>query len=156
ALAGEREAFVSAVHDAKQQAQEQGELSSDAVARVQTTGRALYEKAKSPTIVATPTERNEALNYLKGMAALAKIAGHSETLQALKELKTIKTTHVANLIAFMHAYNMRFGPADSPAQRTAYRALYPILKGDRDRIYASLDPQALKPPPPPDPRVNPV
>jgi hypothetical protein len=155
ALAKEREAFVSAVRDAKTQATEQGELSSDAIARVQEAGKALYAKAQSPDVVATPTERNEALNYLKGMAALARIAGHSETLQALRELKKIETTHVANLMAFMHAYNLRFGPADSPDQRRIYQALYPILKGDRDRIYAALGPQASATPAPPDPKVNP-
>jgi hypothetical protein len=156
ALAREREAFVSAVRDARAQAQEQGELSSDAIARVQNTGKALYAKAQSPDLVATPSERNEALNYLKGMAALAKIAGHSDTLRALQELKKIETTHVANLIAFMHAYNLRFGPAESPEQRTAYRTLYPILKGDRDRIYAALGPPASTAPTPPDPKLNPA
>jgi hypothetical protein len=156
ALAKEREAFVSAVHDAKAQAQEQGELSSDAITRVQETGKALYAKAQSPDVVATPSDRNEALNYLKGMAALARIAGNSDTLRALQELKKIQTTHVANLIAFMHAYNLRFGPAETPEQRRVYQTLYPILKGDRDRIYASLGPQASATPSPPDPKVNPA
>jgi hypothetical protein len=155
ALAKEREAFVSAVHDARTQAQEQGELSSDAVARVQEAGRALYARAQSPDVVATPAERNEALNYLKGMAALAKLAANSDTLQALRELKKIKTTHVANLMGFMHAYNLRFGPAESAEQRKVYRALYPILRGDRDRIYAALGPQATAPPAAPDPKLNP-
>jgi hypothetical protein len=156
ALSAEREAFVAAVHDARQQAHEQGELSSEAVTRVQQAGKALYAKAQSPDVTALPTERNEALNYLKGMAALAKMAANPDTLQALRELKKVKTTHVANLIAFMHAFNLRFGPADSPNQRTAYRTLYPILKGDRDRIYGALGPQATSPPSPPDPKANPA
>jgi hypothetical protein len=156
ALAKEREAFVSAVHDAKAQAQEQGELSSDAITRVQETGKALYAKAQSPDVVATPSERNEALNYLKGMAALARIAANTDTLQALRELKKIQTTHVANLMAFMHVYNLRFGPAETPEQRRVYQTLYPILKGDRDRIYASLGPQATASPSPPDPKLNPA
>ncbi len=156
ALTGEREAFIAAVAEARRQAREQGELSGAAVASVQTTGKALYLRAKSPDVSATPTEREAALNYLKGMAALAKIAANPDTLHALRELKQIKTTHVANLIAFMHTYNLRFGPAVTPAQRNAYRAIYPILRADRDRIYAALDPQAAKPPPPPDPKFNPA
>ena len=156
ALTGEREAFVAAVAEARRQARENGELRPEAVRTVQATGKALYAKASSPQVSATPTERSEALNYLKGMAALAKIAENPDTLQAMRELKQIKTTHVANLIAFMHTYNLRFGPAESPAQRTAYRELYPTLRADRDRIYAALDPQATKPPPPPDPKVNPT
>jgi hypothetical protein len=155
-LTSEREAFVAAVAEAKRQARENGELKPDAVRTVQETGKALYAKASSPTVSATPTERSEALNYLKGMAALAKIAENPDTLQAMRDLKQIKTTHVANLIAFMHTYNLRFGPAESPAQRTAYRYLYPSLKADRDRIYAALSPSPTQPPPPPDPKVNPV
>ncbi len=156
ALTSEREAFVAAVAEARRQARENGELTPEAVRTVQAAGKALYAKASSPQVSATPTERSEGLNYLKGMAALAKIAQNPDTLQAMRELKQLKTTHVANLIAFMHTYNLRFGPAESPAQRTVYRDLYPTLKGDRDRIYAALDPQATKPPPPPDPMVNPT
>jgi hypothetical protein len=156
ALTGEREAFIAAVRDARRQAQEQGEISTDAVRAVQATGTALFAKAKSPKIVATPAARNEALNYLKGMAALAKIAENPDVLRGLKELKQIEKTHVANLIGFMHTYNLRFGPADTPEQRSAYRAIYPVFKGDRDRIYAALTPQASQVPPPPDPKANPT
>jgi hypothetical protein len=156
ALTSEADAFVASVKEARRQAQENGELSSDAVARVKETARALYAKAQSPTITALPADRNEGLNYLKGAAALAKIAANPDTLRALQELKKIKTTHMSNLIGFMHAYNLRFGPADSAEQRVAYRTLYPLLKGDRDRVLASLGPQATQTPPPPDPKANPT
>jgi hypothetical protein len=160
ALSAEREAFIAAVREARRQAHEQGEITPAAVNAVQSAGRALYDKAKSPQIVATPTDRNAALNYLKGMAALAKILENPDTLQALKDLKEVKTTHVANLIAFMHTYNLRFGPAESAAERKAYQTLYPILRGDRDRITSAPPPpagtQASAPPPPPDPRSNPT
>jgi hypothetical protein len=74
----------------------------------------------------------------------------------MRELKQIKSTKVANLVAFMHAYNLRFGPAVTPEQRSAYHKLYPALKGDRDRIYATLKAQASAPPPPPEPGQNPT
>ena len=137
-LKAEREAFVKAAHAAASEAREKDEISADSVRAVQTTGRALYDKAKSPQVRATPEERNEALNYLKGMSAMIKILENPDTLQALKELKKIKTTHVANLIAFMQTYNLRFGPATTPDQRNAYRKLYPVLKADRDQVVAAL------------------
>jgi hypothetical protein len=155
ALTPEREAFVAAAQEASRQAREQGELSSDAVTNVQVTGRALYQKAKSPQVKATPAERDQALNYLKGMAALARIAANPDTLQAMRELKQVETTHIANLIAFMQTYNLRFGPAGTPEQRRAYQTLYPILRADRERFYAALQPQASAVPPS-DPNANPT
>src|SRR5207237_1046498 len=137
ALTPEREALIAAVREARRQGQEQGEIASEAVRAVQTAETALYEKARSPQVRATQAERDEALNYLKGMAAMARIMENPDMQQAIKELKEIKTTHVANLMAFMHTYNLRFGPANTPEQRRAYQKLYPILKSDRDQIYAS-------------------
>jgi hypothetical protein len=43
---------------------------------------------------------------------------------------------LSNLLGFMHAYNLRFGVADSPEQRTAYSKLFEILDESRDRILA--------------------
>jgi hypothetical protein len=154
-LTAEREAFIKAAREAARQAREQGEISGEAVRAVQTTGRALYEKAKSPDIRATPDKRDEALNYLKGMAAMARILENADTLQAFKELKKIKTTKIGNLVAFMQTYNLRFGPAVTPTQRDAYRKLYPLLKADRDLIY-DAHPMPSEPPPPPDPKANPA
>jgi hypothetical protein len=154
-LTAEREAFIKAVREAARQAREENEISNEAVRAVQATGKALYDKAKSPKVRATPDERNEALNYLKGMAAMARILENTDTLQAFKELKQIKTTHIANLVAFMQNYNLRFGPATTPEQRNAYRTLYPLLKSDRDRIYAAQSTTG-EPPPPPEPKGNPA
>ena len=157
ALTSEREAFVAAVAEARRQARENGELTAEAVRTVQETGKALYAKASSPTGQRHPDRtRARGSTTSRGWPPWPRSRQNPDTLQAMRELKKIKTTHVANLIAFMHTYNLRFGPAESPAQRTAYRDLYPTLKADRDRIYAALDPQATKPPPPPDPKVNPT
>jgi hypothetical protein len=154
ALTAEREAFVNAVHEAAGQAREQDEISPEAIRTVQATGRALYQKAKSAEVGATRDERNEALTYLKGMSGLARMLENPDTIQALKELKKIETTQVANLVAFMQAYNLRFGPADSAAQRKAYRTLYPILKADRDQIYTKPETTAALAPS--NPKANPA
>lgn len=156
ALAAERDAFIKAAREAARQAREENEVSPAAAKAVQATGQALYAKAKSPKIRATPDERSEALNYLKGMAAFARMLENPDTVEALKELKKVEKTRVANLIAFMHTYNLRFGPAETPQQRNAYQVLYPILKADRDRVTASVRPQVGATPPPPNPKAGPT
>jgi len=155
ALAKEREAFIAAAREARRQGREQDEISPEAVKAVQTTGRALYDKAKSPQVKATPDDRNEALNYLKAMAAFAQILENPNMLHALKDLKKVETTHVSNLIAFMHVFNLRFGPAVKPEQKIAYQKLYPILKGDRDKGTSTIQAAQTSPPPPP-PSVSPT
>jgi hypothetical protein len=156
AFTPERNALIDAVRNARQQGQEQGTINPEAITALQAAGRAIYEKARSPETPATKAQRDEALNFLKGLAALSRIMENPDIQHAMRELKQIKSTRVANLIGFMHAYNLRFGPAVTPEQRNAYQKLYPILKGDRDRIYDSVKPQAAAPPPPPAPGQNPT
>ena len=43
---------------------------------------------------------------------------------------------MGNLLAFMHTFNLRFGPATTPRQRQVYTELYPVLDQTRDRILA--------------------
>ncbi len=52
----------------------------------------------------------------------------------LAELDKVKTTTLGSLLSFMHAYNLRFGPATTEAQHTVYQNLYPILAEGRDKI----------------------
>ena len=43
---------------------------------------------------------------------------------------------VGNLLGFMNAYNLRFGPATTPRQRQAYSQLFGILDQTRDQMLA--------------------
>ena len=43
---------------------------------------------------------------------------------------------IGNLLGFMHAYNLRFGPATTPKQRQTYHQLFAILDQTRDQILA--------------------
>ena len=41
---------------------------------------------------------------------------------------------MGNLLGFMHAYNLRFGPATTIKERNAYRQLYEAIDQTRDQI----------------------
>jgi hypothetical protein len=43
---------------------------------------------------------------------------------------------IGNLLGFMHAYNLRFGPATTPGGRQAYQRLFEILDQTRDQLLA--------------------
>jgi len=45
---------------------------------------------------------------------------------------------VNHLLGFMHTFNLRFGPATTPEQRTAYSQLFPTMDGVRDKLLAEL------------------
>ena len=57
---------------------------------------------------------------------------------------------MGSLLSFMHAVNLRFGPAITHEQRVVYEALYPMVVAARDQIFNQADvketssPQAKK------------
>jgi hypothetical protein len=55
---------------------------------------------------------------------------------ALREIGKVQDTNVGCLLGFMHAFNLRFGPATTPEQKRAYHRLFEILDEARDRILA--------------------
>jgi hypothetical protein len=52
----------------------------------------------------------------------------------LDRLEDDKGATAGDLVAFMNAYNLRFGPATTDRQVAVYRELLPILAGVRDSI----------------------
>ena len=96
------------------------------------------------------------MTYLRNLKAHLKMMKSSNFDLALKDLENHKTTTVGHLVAFMHAYNLRFGPATTQDEKATYRTLYPILRGERDKVFARLSsggatPSAAGAPPPPSP-----
>ena len=91
------------------------------------------------------------MNYLKGLAGLSRMLEKPNLDGVLAELEKVKDTTVGNLVAFMHAYNLRFDPATTPKERSVYQELYPLA----GRLARQDDGQARRrhrqntPPPPP-------
>ncbi len=56
---------------------------------------------------------------------------------ALLDLRKVQDTTIANLLGFMHAYNLRFGAASTPKARSAFQQLYALLDQTRDAVLAA-------------------
>ncbi len=78
----------------------------------------------------------EALEYLTTLASLNKMLHDPSMKKFLAMVEDGKERTVGHLIAFMNAYNLRFGPAKSDRQVEIYTRLVPILTKLRDDVNA--------------------
>jgi hypothetical protein len=74
----------------------------------------------------------EALDYLTTLASLNRMLHDPSMKKFLAMLEDDQERTVGDLIAFMNAYNLRFGPAKSDRQIEIYTRLLPILARVRD------------------------
>jgi hypothetical protein len=142
-FADERAEFEALVDAARKDSTDDGQVSPATLKQMRGFANRLKEK-----LLAMPledkAENQEALKFVKTISALARMLEKPEIEQVLEELKKIEKTSIGNLLAFMHTFNLRFGPATSARQRQVYNELYPILDQTRDRILgeAKLDESA--------------
>ena len=121
----QREALRKAVQNALKE-DEQGNLEPETVNAVGTAIKNLriaFEKRvpqDSPDYI-------PARNQLKAMAGLTKMLDSSKIEKVLAELEDYQGTTLGDLLGFMQAFNLRFGPANSYHQRLIYTKLYPML-----------------------------
>jgi hypothetical protein len=152
ALSEEREAYGKAIDQAMAEDAD-GDLSPKTIAQVRTSLSRLRAKfeANPP---ADRVARSEAEAHLKALYGMTRMLDRPDIEKILAELDTIKETSLGNLLGFMQTFNLRFGRATTPGQNQAYRALYPLLGAQRDKMVASLRPEptdASKTPEPPKP-----
>ncbi len=76
----------------------------------------------------------QATSYVKGLAGFSKMLEKPNVDAILADLSKVKDTTAGNLIAFMHTYNLRFGPSTTPEVRRAYGQLYGALRATRDKL----------------------
>jgi hypothetical protein len=125
AFRSEREAVRKAVHDALKE-DEQGNLEPETVNAVGTAVnnlRLAFEKRvpqDSPDYI-------PARDALKAMAGLTRMLDSSKIEKILAELEDYQGATLGDLLGFMQAFNLRFGPANSYKQRQIYMKLYPML-----------------------------
>ena len=82
--------------------------------------------------------REEANRFLKTLAGLVRLLERPDTTEAFNQLRTIQTTTLGNLIAFMEIYNLRFGAATTPRQRAVYRDLFAKIDAVRDQVVTQI------------------
>ena len=78
---------------------------------------------------------DDALTYFTTMASLSRLLNDPSMKKFLDEARrTMRRRTVGDLIAFMDAYNLRFGPATSERQVKSIRWLVPTLTAIRDSV----------------------
>jgi hypothetical protein len=138
-FAAERAEFETTVDELKKDSSD-GQVSPETVKKLRDLSSRLKEKLTAMPLEDTAANQ-EALKFIKTLAALTRMLEKPEIEQVLAELKKIEKTSVGNLLAFMHTFNLRFAPTTTPRQKQVFQELYPILVQTRDRILgeAKLD-----------------
>jgi hypothetical protein len=92
-------------------------------------------------------DQKQANKFINACSVLIGMLNKPDTRAALAELRKVpKDTTIGNLLGFMHAYNLRFGPATSIKQQQIYRKLYADLDQTRDQILSEAKLDAKKMP----------
>jgi hypothetical protein len=112
---------------------EDGEVSSDTLKSAHDLVNGLRVKLAAEPLEAVKA-REEANRFLKTLAGLVRLLERADTTEAFNQLRTIETTTLGNLIAFMEIYNLRFGAATTPRQRAVYRDLFVQIDAVRDQV----------------------
>jgi TfoX/Sxy family transcriptional regulator of competence genes len=138
-FAPDKKKFEEVVDQARKE-DEQGDISPETIQKARSLIASLRSKLDAAPID-DPTENKAALNFVKTLGGLIHLLEMPDTKQALDELRKVKTTSLGNLLGFMHAFNLRFGPATTPRQKIVYNKLYPLLDDTRDHVIseAKLD-----------------
>ncbi|WP_165249197.1 hypothetical protein [Paludisphaera soli] len=135
-LAPEQKDFEKLVTQARKE-NEAGEISNETLEQLRGVAQRIKSKlAEMP--LENKREDIDAQNFAKTLVAMVRLLEKPEVEHVLNELKNIEKTNVGNLLGFMHTFNLRFGPANTPPQRSAYSELFPTMDGVRDKLLAEL------------------
>ncbi len=116
-----RAAVLAALEEDKK-----GELEPKTVENVQAKIDQLRIKFNE-LVPATSPDYIPAHDTIKAMAGLTKMLYSPKIEEILAELEDYGGTTLGELLAFMHAYNLRFAQANSFRQKRIYTKLYPLL-----------------------------
>lgn len=149
AFEADRQAIRPLVAKVRQEAQANEAVDPQTLALL----RAAIKKAETTVAAKLPLgtpDRDQADNWLKAFYGLTKMLQKPAIENYLKELKADQTTSLGQLLAFMQAFNLRFGAAQTPDQEAAAVQLYPKLVALRDQVNApAINPVTAPVSPPP-------
>ena len=128
---GVRKAIQAALEEDKQ-----GEIDPETVQAVQAAINRLRAKFEK-TVPQTSPDYVSAHWALKAMDGITKMLYSPTMDKVLSELEDYQGTKLGDLLGFMQAFNLRFGPAKSYRQRLIYQRLYPMLADQAAALTAS-------------------
>ena len=113
-----------------------GNVSPESLARVRDAVakyRAAFQKGEADYAYGY----QEAKDYLTTLDSLTRMLDDPSMKAFLKQLESGQERTVGDLIGFMNAFNLRFGPAATPRQTEIYERLVPALTAARDAAVAA-------------------
>ena len=139
-FADEREEFEKVVEAIRKETDEIGQVAPANLSRLRGVIARLKSKLAAHPLEDT-AENQEAVNFIKTVAALSRMLERPQIEEVLSELNKIEKTTVGHLLGFMHTFNLRFSPATTPRQRQIYEELFPVIDRTRNKILreAKLD-----------------
>jgi len=139
-FADEREEFEKVVEAIRKETDEIDQVAPANLSRLRGVIARLKSKLAAHPLEDT-AENQEAVNFIKTVAALSRMLEKPQIEEVLSELNKIEKTTVGHLLGFMHTFNLRFSPATTPRQRQIYEELFPVIDRTRDKILreAKLD-----------------
>jgi hypothetical protein len=121
----EREALRKALQVALEE-DEKGNIEPKTIEAVQAAIDALRHKFDQ-TVPKTDPDYIASSDRLKAIAGLTKLLYSPKIEQIIAELEDYQGTTLGDLLGFMQAFNLRFGPANSFRQRQIYLKPYGML-----------------------------
>jgi hypothetical protein len=126
---GIRKAMDAALEEDKER-----DLSPQTIKAVRDAIDKLHEKVQR-NVAKDSKDYIEAEHYLKALYGMSKMLESPAIDRVIAALeKWTGTATVADLMAFMQMFNLRFGPATTARERALYESLYPLLDEQRDQI----------------------
>jgi hypothetical protein len=133
----ERQDFDRLVAQARAQIQKDEEIDPETLDQIRGVAKRILDKLTEQPLT-SQAEDQAAMNFAKTVVALTRMLEKPNVEPVLNELRKIEKTDVSHLLGFMRTFNLRFGPATTPAQRNAYMQLYPSMDDARDKLLAEL------------------
>lgn len=149
AFEADRKSIRAIIAKGKEEGETTSRISPATLRSFRTAITAIREKVAGVYAQGT-RQRDEADNFLKALYGLSNMLERPDIEQFLKGLDKYPNTTLGHLVTFMHSFNLRFGPANTPEQEATYDQIYPLLVAVRDQAQAQGPNLMDTPPPAPD------
>jgi hypothetical protein len=141
----ERANLRAAAEEARKE-DDEGELKPETLRKLRDAVAALRAKVEA-TYQPGTQERRRVTPHLRALSGLVRMLDQPRVRDLLKNVDDTDERPLADLLGFMHTFNLRFGVAETPDQRVAYQQLWPALDNLRDALKGVPSPMAVTPTP---------
>jgi len=152
-FAADLDAIKAIAVELKTQSEELGEDKPETIRKAKDLIQALRTKVEA-TLPRNSQDFRDASRYLKALNGLASMLETPAVDVLLAGVESRPEATLGDLLAFMSAYNLRFGAAQTPRQRQVLLAIQPMLTRVRDEVAPAPAPAAVATAPATTPEVE--